>query len=163
MSRDDFDVVVAGAGLVGLALAPALARWGLKVALVDRARVAAPEFDPATWDARVFAISPGSATFLRSLGAWQMLCPERIEAVEAMHVAGDAGATLEFSAYEMGERALAWIVEERALRAALLPLVFEAGVEVVGGVAFASLDWTADAGMLTLTKGMHRRACCRRS
>jgi len=153
MSRDDFDVVVAGAGLVGLALAPALARRRLKVALVDRARIAAPEFDPDTWDARVFAISPGSATFLRSLGAWQMLRPERIEAVEAMHVAGDAGATLEFSAYEMGERALAWIVEERALRAALLPLVFEAGVEVVGGVAFASLDWTADAGMLTLTEG----------
>ena len=65
-----------------------------------------------------------------------MLPPARIEPIEAMHVAGDAGATIEFSAYELGERALAWIVEERALRAALLPLAFEAGVDVIGGVAF---------------------------
>ena len=152
MSGEDFAVIVAGAGLVGLALAPALARSGLKVALVDRAPVTAPEFDLDTWDARIFAISPGSATFLRSLGAWQMLAPARIEPIEAMHVAGDAGATIEFSAYELGERALAWIVEERALRAALLPLVFESGVEVIGGAAFASLEWTADAGMLTLAE-----------
>ena len=150
MSDDRFDVVVAGAGLVGLALAPALARSGLKVALVDRACIAAPEADPDTWDTRVYAISPGSATFLRAQGAWQLLEAERIAPIEAMRVAGDAGATLEFSAYEMGERALAWIVEERALRAALLPLVFEAGVEVIGGVDFVSLQWTPDAGALSL-------------
>ena len=152
MSRDHFDVIVVGAGLVGLAVAPALSRAGLKVALVDRAPVAAPEFDSDSWDARVYAISPGSATFLRSLGAWQMLQSERIEPVEAMQVAGDAGATMEFSAYELGERALAWIVEERALRVALLPLVFEAGVEVIGSAALVSLDWTTDACALALTE-----------
>jgi ubiquinone biosynthesis UbiH/UbiF/VisC/COQ6 family hydroxylase len=151
MSDDRFDVVIAGAGLVGLGLAPALARTGLRVALVDRAAVAAPESDSETWDQRIYAISPGSATFLRSLGAWQMLQPERIEAIEAMHVAGDAGSTLEFSAYELGERALAWIVEERALRAALLPLVFEAGVEVIGGAALASLELAPDAALLAFT------------
>src|SRR5207344_1625314 len=157
-AADDFDVIVAGAGLVGLALAPALARSGLKVALVDRALVAAPEFDADTWDARIYAISPGSAAFLRSQGAWQMLAPARIEPIEAMYVVGDAGATMEFSAYELGERALAWIVEERALRAALLPLVFEAGVDVIGGATFSALEWTADAGKLTLagTKGPAR-------
>jgi ubiquinone biosynthesis UbiH/UbiF/VisC/COQ6 family hydroxylase len=151
--NDPFDVIVAGAGLVGLALAPALARSGLRVALVDRARIAAPEveFDaePDNWDARVYAISPGSATFLRSIGAWQLLQPERIAPIEGMRIEGDAGATLEFSAYELGERALAWIVEERSLRAALLPLAFEAGVEVIGDADFASLDWTPDAGTLT--------------
>ncbi len=152
MSRDHFDVIVVGAGLVGLAVAPALSRAGLRVALVDRVPVAAPEFDSDSWDTRVYAISPGSATFLRSLGAWQMLQPERIEPVEAMQVAGDAGATMEFSAYELGERALAWIVEERALRIAQLPLVFEAGVEVIGSAALVSLDWTPDACALTFTE-----------
>ena len=111
------DVLVAGAGLVGLAAAVALARAGLRVSLVDRAPVALPAPDPATWDSRVYAISPGSARFLEALGAWP---PERLEAVEAMRVAGDGGSSLEFSAYELGERALAWIVEERALRAALV-------------------------------------------
>ena len=57
--EERYDVIVAGAGLVGMALATALARSGLTVALVDRKQVAAPEFDPQTWDARVYAISPG--------------------------------------------------------------------------------------------------------
>jgi 2-polyprenylphenol 6-hydroxylase len=150
MTHDEFDVVIVGAGLVGLALAPPLARAGLKVALVDRTRVAAPQYDSVTWDTRIFAISPGSATFLRALGAWQMLESARIAPIEAMHVAGDAGATIDFSAYELGERALAWIVEERALRASLLPLVLESGVEVLGEAALKSLDWTPSAGTLTI-------------
>jgi hypothetical protein len=41
----------------------------------------------------------------------------------------------------MGERALAWIVEERALRAALLPLVYASGVDVIDSVTLAS--WNA--------------------
>lgn len=147
------DVVIAGAGLVGLALAAALARAGLTVALADRAPIAVPDADETMWDARVYAISPGSAAFLRSIGAWQALPPERIAPVESMRVEGDGGATLAFSAYEQGERALAWIVEERALRAALLPLVRRAGVEVIGGTAFESLAWLPDAGTLQLADG----------
>jgi ubiquinone biosynthesis UbiH/UbiF/VisC/COQ6 family hydroxylase len=148
-----YDVVIAGAGLVGLALAPALARAGLSVALCDRARIAAPDVGDDSWDARIYAVSPGSAAFLHGLGAWQSLDCERIAAIESMHVEGDGGATLSFSAYEQGERALAWIVEERALRAALLPLVHAAGVDVVGGVAFESLAWLPDAGTLRLGDG----------
>jgi 2-polyprenylphenol 6-hydroxylase len=151
MNDVQFDVVIVGAGLVGLALAPPLSRAGLKVALVDRGRIAAPSFESDTWDTRVYAVSPGSAAFLRSLGAWQKLEPTRIAPIEAMHVVGDAGATIEFSAYELGERALAWIVEERALRLALLPLVFEAGIEVIGDATLTALDWTPAAGTLALT------------
>lgn len=146
------DVVVAGAGLVGLALAAALVRSGLSVALVDRMAPPAAA-DPQTWDPRVYAISPGSAAFLRRVGAWQALACERIAAIESMRIAGDAGATLDFSAYDLGERALAWIVEERALRAALLPAVHAPGLEIVTGAGFASLAWSATAGTLTLDDG----------
>jgi ubiquinone biosynthesis UbiH/UbiF/VisC/COQ6 family hydroxylase len=148
--RTEYDVVIGGAGLVGLAVATALAREGLEVAVVDRARVAADDPDPATWDARVYAISPGSANFLRALGAWQNLPADRIAPIEAMDVAGDAGGRLEFSAYDLGERALAWIVEERALRAALLQSAFAAGVHVQGGAPFVGLYFAADRGTLVL-------------
>ncbi|MEO8751428.1 MAG: FAD-dependent monooxygenase [Casimicrobiaceae bacterium] len=150
MDSERFDVVIAGAGLVGMALAPALARAGLSVALVDRAPIAAPEYDPATWDARVYAISPGSAVFLRALGAWQLLPADRVTPIEAMRVVGDAGGSLSFSAYDLSERALAWIVEERALRGALLQGVHDAGVTVVGGMPFVGLAWSAGEGTLTL-------------
>jgi len=146
------DVLVAGAGLVGLALAAALARNGMSVTLLDRVQPSAAT-DPATWDQRVYAISPGSAAFLARLGAWQALSCERIEAIESMRIVGDTGATLNFSAYEIGERALAWIVEERSLRAALLPAVHVPGIDSVSGAEFASLAWSAQEGTLTLADG----------
>ncbi len=153
--QSDCDVLIAGAGLVGLALAPALAELGLTVALADRAPVAMPA-DPAgdaDWDTRVYAISPGSAAFLRAVGAWQMLAPERIAPVERMWVAGDGRATLEFSAYDLGQRALAWIVEERSLRAALVPRAHAAGVAIHAPRTFAALTWSRDAGTVRFDDG----------
>ncbi len=143
----DCDVLIAGAGLVGLALAPALARAGLSVALVDHAAVTLPDAPRSgdDWDTRIYAISPGSAAFLRAEGAWQGLAPDRVAPVEAMRVEGDAGARVGFSAYELGERALAWIVEERALREALVPLVHAAGVAVHAPRTFESLSFSRDA------------------
>ena len=151
----EYDVLIAGAGLVGLALAPALANAGLSVALADRAGVATPEppREAEDWDTRVYAISPGSAAFLRARGAWQALPPDRIAPVEAMRIEGDAGARLNFSAYELGERALAWIVEERALRTALIALVRSAGVAIHAPCTFDSLSLSGDAGVLQLAGG----------
>ncbi len=156
MSADapEYDVLIAGAGLVGLALAPALARAGLKVALADRGPVHAPEpLAETQWDTRVYAVSPGSAAFLADIGAWQGLSPERLAAIETMHVVGDDGAVLDFSAYELGERALAWIVEERALRAALVALTQTSGVTTLAPRTFESMAWSAEGGALHFGDG----------
>ncbi len=142
MAERDVDVVVAGAGLPGLSLAAALARDRLATALVDGSPIAAPEYDADAFDLRVYAVSPGSARFLRAVGAWQRLPVDRVTAIEAMQVEGDAGARVEFSAYDLGERALAWIVEERVLREALLECVHEAGVHVHGAAPFVGLHFT---------------------
>jgi 2-octaprenylphenol hydroxylase len=152
MESTRFDVVVAGAGLPGLSLATALARGGLRVALADGAPIAAPEPDQA-FDLRVYATSPGSATFLRAIGAWQRLTTDRIAPIESMQVEGDAGARLEFSAYDLGERALAWIVEERAMRAALLAAAFDAGVTMFGGMPFVGLYFSTAEATLTVGEG----------
>ena len=108
MSADgvERDVIIVGAGLVGLALAAALARAGLRVTIADRGSVAtaaAPRDAEGGWDQRVYAISPGSACFLHSIGAWQTLPVERIAPIEAMDVRGDDGGRIDFSAYELGE------------------------------------------------------------
>jgi 2-octaprenylphenol hydroxylase len=155
VARKDCDVLIAGAGLVGLALAPALAELGLDVVLADRAPVAAPPTpdDDADWDARIYAISPGGAAFLRALGAWQALPGERLAPVERMQVTGDRGAVLEFSAYDLGERALAWIVEERALRAALVPQLHAARVGVAAPCEITSLAWSAERATVGFADG----------
>ena len=46
------------------------------------------------WDPRVYAISPGSAELLRSIGAWQRLPVDRLAPIETMEVRGDADGAI---------------------------------------------------------------------
>ncbi len=155
MSESAHDVVIVGAGLVGLSLAAALSRAGLSVAMVDRHSVAAA--DPAgedTWDTRVYAISPGSAEFLYGIGVWQRVPAERIAPIDAMEVFGDDRGHVRFDAYEMGERSLAWIVESRELNAALVATVRAiASIEIVAPTVPESIAWRGDRAEILLAEG----------
>jgi ubiquinone biosynthesis UbiH/UbiF/VisC/COQ6 family hydroxylase len=151
----DHDVAIVGAGLVGLALAAALARTGLSVALIDRAPVAAPDSAPdSPWDARVYAVSPGSAEFLHGLGAWQAIPPDRMAPIEAMVVRGDDGGRIDFDAYELGERALAWIVENRELNAALVAVIRgDPRITVLAPSTPVAIAWRVDAAAVEFDDG----------
>lgn len=111
----DYDAIIVGGGLAGLALAVALRRSRLKVALVE-GRV--PQ-RPAGWDARIYAVSPTNARFLDDIGVWQHLDAARIAPVRKMAVRGDGSGELNFSAYDSGVGELAWIVESALLQCEL--------------------------------------------
>ncbi len=103
----DFDVVIVGGGLAGLALAVALKKSRLSIAVVEgRVPVRPPD-----WDARIYAISPANARFLDEVGIWGHLDAARVTPVRTMEVYGDAGGRMDFSAYDAGVAELAWIVE----------------------------------------------------
>jgi 2-octaprenylphenol hydroxylase len=111
----EFDVIIAGGGPVGLVLARALR--GVRVAVISKA--APPPAAGTGFDARVYALSPGNAAFLRELRVWQALPAERICPVHAMHVFGDRpGTGIVFDAYRAGVPELAWTVEDATLQAA---------------------------------------------
>lgn len=152
--HQDFDVIVIGGGLVGTAAALALHGSGLKLALVE---VAAPPAQPQddSWDSRIYAISPGNAHFLASLGAWETLDQGRIAPIEAMQIWGDAGeARLDFSAYEANVPALGYIVESRLMQAGLWAQVQQSeGVELFCPTHCASLAWEKDRALLALADG----------
>lgn len=104
-------MVIVGGGLAGLSLACALRDTRLRVALVEgRAPTCRPTC-PEVWDARIYAISPANADFLQTIGVWKHLDRERIASIDAMKIMGDAGARLDFSAYETGVPELGWILE----------------------------------------------------
>lgn len=118
MSERPVDVLVAGGGAVGAALALALARERFDVVLVDGRAPAA--FDTADVDLRVFAVSPASAALLTRLGAWDRVAALRVSPYRRMRV-WEQGASdeLSFDAALVGAPQLGHIVEERALRAGL--------------------------------------------
>lgn len=108
----DYDLIIVGGGLAGLALAVALRRSRMKIAVIEGHQPAFPQ----GIDTRIYAISPANARFLDSIGIWRHLDVQRISPVRKMSIRGDAQAELCFSAYESGVGELAWIVESALLQ-----------------------------------------------
>ncbi|MEO6064889.1 MAG: FAD-dependent oxidoreductase, partial [Lysobacterales bacterium] len=116
------DVVVVGAGVVGCAAALALAKSGCDVLLADAQLPAdaAPQADDE-YDLRVYALAHGSRRLLTNLGVWPLLPHDRIAAYRSMRVWDEHGSgELDFDASLLGEESLGFIVEQRALLAALM-------------------------------------------
>ncbi|MBA3755830.1 MAG: UbiH/UbiF family hydroxylase [Nitrosomonas sp.] len=114
-----FDIIVIGGGLVGASLVVALKDSGLRIVLIEP-HVSMPLPQDTSWDSRVYAISPGSVSFLQSMGVWQLLEAERVAPVYEMAVFGDDNsAHIDFSAYEIGLSELAFIAENRQLQTAV--------------------------------------------
>jgi ubiquinone biosynthesis UbiH/UbiF/VisC/COQ6 family hydroxylase len=152
-----YDVVVAGRGAIGAAAALGLAQSGLRVGLVGPA-ARAPLDDAAGWDARVFALSPGTRELLRSLRVWDALPAARIAPVYDMRVypAPEADAPeLHLDAYTGRVDALAWIVENRTLMRTLDDALRFAGVEAIedGVAGFAVDERTPPGARLELDSG----------
>jgi 2-polyprenyl-6-methoxyphenol hydroxylase-like FAD-dependent oxidoreductase len=78
----EFDAVVVGRGLVGMAAARALATQGMRVALVGPKPLAVALGDEP--DLRVYALSPGSIAMLNELKVWGALDASRVASVNAM-------------------------------------------------------------------------------
>lgn len=152
----DFDVVIIGGGLVGASLAAALKSSGLSIGLLESQPADAGKDG---WDSRIYAISPGNAAFLAECGAWQHLDMKRVQPVSAMRVFGDAGAELDFSAYQIGAPELNFILENRMLQQALWQeLQQQDNLTLFHPARCASLVWHDDNAQLTLADGRELRA-----
>src|SRR5262249_28406440 len=98
---------------------------------------------PEETDIRVFALSPGTRSLLRDVGAWDAIDAARIATIRRMEVFGDEGSSLSF-APRPGE-ALAWIVEGNRMIAALEEAIAShANVRVHRGVAAREFSAGAD-------------------
>jgi len=156
--RHECDVLIIGGGLVGLSLARALAGSNLELTLIEP-RPPRAAAGAATWDSRVYALSPGTARFLERCGAWQRLPQARVTRVEAMRIYGDdARACLEFSAYDAGLRELAFIVEGRPLQDALWEATRGQELRVRCPADWRSLEFHPDHVAALLEDGTRLRA-----
>jgi ubiquinone biosynthesis UbiH/UbiF/VisC/COQ6 family hydroxylase len=133
----EFEVVVVGAGPIGLSTAMLLARkTGIapaRIAIVDR-HIPAP-VDPRSLpvDLRVFALSRASERVLAAADAWSDIRAARANPYERMQVwhadvPPHGGDALVFDAAELGERDLGVIAENNVLQASLAAAARRAGI-----------------------------------
>jgi len=124
----DHDIVIVGGGLNGPALGLALARAGLRVAIVDaqpaRARA------EAAFDGRAYALAIASKRLLQAIGIWGAVEPDaqpmlKIVASDGRAGEGAAAQVLTFDSAEIEEGPVGFMVEDRHLYAALLSAMAE--------------------------------------
>jgi len=119
---EKFDVIVAGAGMVGACAALSLAGSGFRVALIEPARI---KYGSATgkdhYDKRVSAISPESRRFLTRLGVWAELDATRVCDYDQMFIWHENGdASIRFDCVELARDNLGSIIENQNILRALL-------------------------------------------
>lgn len=132
------DICVIGNGVIGKAAALGFAQAGLHVTLLGPGLGDAVQttYPPAQWDVRVYALNHVARDLLSSVKVWDALDAARVAAVDAMIVNGDQDGRLGFDAYGARTDALAWIVEDRNLNAALdAALRFAPNIRLVSGRA----------------------------
>ncbi len=147
----DFDIVVAGAGPVGLAFAGSLAGAGLRIALVDP-QPAAALADPSD-DGREIALTDRSVGMLQALGAWGRVPDAEVAPLRRMQVLnGPSDYAMQFGAITAGDGPVGRFVPNHWLRRALHGVVQDQhGAELLPGRSVASVRVKDGAAIATLS------------
>jgi 2-octaprenyl-6-methoxyphenol hydroxylase len=150
--RRDCDVLIAGGGAVGSALAYTLGELPLDVVLVEMQQ---PELvAPPSFDARVIALANGSQQILSGLRLWRDLAGY-VEAIRSIHVSerGRFGAA-RIEAREEHVPALGYTVENQTLGRVLWErLQRSQRLEVLVPAKVVALKHGADATEVTVERG----------
>ena len=124
MSKNkQYDLIILGSGMVGSALACALAETKLRIALLDKQK---PQLDwPIEgYDLRVSALTYASQKILNHIGAWPSMLKRRVSPFSTMLVWDASGdGKIEFDAENSGVPQLGHIVENRVTQGALFDCI----------------------------------------
>lgn len=152
----DFDVLIAGGGLVGASLAAALAPLPLKVGVVEAVPFGAP--GQPSYDERVTALSVGSQRILAHIGVWPTLAAQA-EPIREVHVSERGRfAKTRLSAQELGVAALGYVVPNRAIGAALgACLSRQANLQMLAPARVTAVTMRPDRVVATVAGGADRQ------
>ena len=154
---DRTDIVIAGGGLNGTALALALASGGFSVTLADpvKAEIRAD----AGFDGRGYALSLASVQVLRALGVWAGL-QEHAQPILDIRITdgrpgeGPSPLMLEFDHREIEEGPMGFMIEDRFVRQALLAAIAANDrIDHRDGIGITGHEATVSGVGVTLTDG----------
>jgi 2-octaprenyl-6-methoxyphenol hydroxylase len=141
MATDDhFDIIIAGAGLVGLTLGIALEKHGLRVCVVDPLDMT-KTYD-ASFDGRHAAVASASARMLKTIGVWDALDNQHQRINEIRVTSNNHPLFLNFDRVPETEEPLGYLVENRLMRLAQLRVAKSApGLTLLTRQAFAEIEY----------------------
>lgn len=148
-----FDIAIVGGGLNGSALALAMARTGLTVALIDQQSTDARSAHD--FDGRSYALALASQRMLRALGIWDAVADNAQPMHEIKVTDGRVGDSkvflgLHFDSAEIEEGPMGHMLEDRYLRRALLDAVAD-DPQIIHYPGQTVVAQTVDATQASLT------------
>lgn len=147
----DTEIVVVGAGLVGLAAAVAFAKQNRKVLLIDAKNPVIKK--QQAWDERVYALTPSTVTWLQALDVWVEVDTNRVNEIHAFHLWNESDQKLILSDNDANLSTLGVIVENQNLVYALWQQISALGVTVITEGKCAFLENTGQHIQLGLVDG----------
>nr|XP_057946922.1 ubiquinone biosynthesis monooxygenase COQ6, mitochondrial [Doryrhamphus excisus] len=118
-----YDVIISGGGMVGSAMACSLGMdpnlMGKKILLLEAGNKKVMDTVPDSYSTRVSSISPGSATLLSGIGAWEHITNMRYKPYKKMQVWDACSDALITFDKDNLEEEMAYIVENDVVVAAL--------------------------------------------
>lgn len=153
----DTDILIAGGGLNGPALALALAQGGFRVTVID-ARPAATRAE-ADFDGRAYALAIASVRLLKAIKVWETVADKsqpmlEIKASDGRSGEGAAPFFLHFDAAEIEEGPMGHMLEDRFLYAAFLQAMQETpGITLLSGETVVAQEVVPSGVTVTLASG----------
>ena len=140
----NFDVVIVGAGPVGLSFARALTDTSLKIAIIDRQTSASLVNPPE--DGREIALTHLSKKILTSFGIWQEIDQNEISLIkEAKIINGVSPYSLHFNHLDTSEKTLGHLIPNRSIRAAAYKIAQESrDIKIITNVGVDSFNIDAN-------------------
>jgi len=152
--KNEYDIIIVGAGMVGATLACVLGQHDFRVGLIEARE---PDFNWPTdsTDQRVSAITCASQQILESVGAWQLMSEKRISPYREMRVWDATGTgSIHFDSADLGAPLLGHIVENRVTLFALhQQLQALKNVTLLTPASITQLDIKPDFAIVELDNG----------
>ena len=140
----NFDVVIVGAGPVGLSFARALTGISLNIAIIDRQTSTSLANPPE--DGREIALTHLSKKILTSFGIWQEIDQNEISLIkEAKVINGASPYSLHFNHQDTSENTLGHLIPNRLIRAAAYKVAKESeDIKIITNVGVDSFNIDAN-------------------
>ncbi len=150
------DILIGGAGMVGLTLAIAAAGAGLRVVIVDWVDPA--QFTDPRFDGRTSAIAYGNQRMLEAIGVWPLMA-DHAEPILDIRVSDGASRLFLHYDHEDVGAPLGYMVENRITRRALLSLLSKTdAIDLRAPATAVAAESNGGASTIDLDDGTRVRA-----
>jgi len=157
-TKNDYDVVIIGAGPAGLSFACSLAEKKIRVLIVERSSI--DSISNPQPDGREIAITHQSRKILYELGVWSLIDGDEVSLLkEAKVYSGSSNSLLDFDAKKSSIEALGYLVPNYLIRKGLYERVLQANnVDIVSDISVEDIKTNNAGAEVTLSDGKNLKS-----